>query len=150
MANYLFAEGIPANGYKTFPLPAMNATESNKDPSAFIENEYYKISFDANRGIIQSLIDKKSGKDWVVQNSTEGLGQYLNERFTYEQCLDYTLKYQNKRAMGSLGLPENEDWPHPGIHKPGMISDSIVPYRAASPTNGSISISKKDLIQTAY
>jgi len=146
---YLFAEDIPANGYKTFPLHASGANRNKKDQSGFIENEYYKISFDANRGIIKSLIDKKSGKDWVVQNSTEGLGQYVNERFTYEQCLDYTLKYQNKRAMGSLGLPENEDWPHPGIHKPGMISDSIVPYRAASPTKGSLSISKKGLIQTA-
>jgi len=146
---YMFAEDIPANGYKTFPLHSSGASEKYKDQSAYIENEYYKITFDAHRGIIESLIDKKSGKDWVAPDLKEGLGQYVNERFTYEQCLNYTLKYQNERAMGSLGLPEDEDWPHPGIHKPGMISDSIVPYRAASPTKGSLSISKKDLVQTA-
>ena len=37
----------------------------------------------------------------------------MNERFTYEQCLDYTLSYQNKRALGCFNLPADEDWPHP-------------------------------------
>jgi hypothetical protein len=146
---FLLAENIPASGYKTFPVPAPDSVEDKEDPSTYIENEYYRITFDVNRGIIQSLIDKQSGKDWVAPNTKEGLGQYLNERFTYEQCLDYTLKYQDKRAHGCFGFPKNEEWPHPGMHKPGMISETVVPYRAASPKKGSITITKKDLIQTA-
>ncbi len=147
--SYFHAENIPASGYKTFPLKDTAVPENSIEASNAIENEYYKISFDPVRGVIKSLIDKRSGKEWVNSSATEGLGQYMNERFTYEQCLDYTLSYQNKRALGCFNLPEDEDWPHPGINKPGMISDSIVPYRAASPVNGSLSITRGSLIQTA-
>jgi hypothetical protein len=146
---YFYAENIPANGYKTFPLINAENPENVIEESNAIENEYYKISFDPVRGVINSLIDKRSGKEWVSASATEGLGQYMNERFTYEQCLDYTLSYQNKRALGCFNLPEDEDWPHPGINKPGMISDSIVPYRAASPVNGSLNIIRGSLIQSA-
>jgi hypothetical protein len=146
---FFFAENIPANGYKTFPLKDIEVPKSVIGASNAIENEYFKISFDPERGVINSLIDKRSGKEWVNSSATEGLGQYMNERFTYEQCLDYTLSYQNKRALGCFNLPEDEDWPHPGINKPGMISDSLVPYRSASPVNGSLSISRNSLIQTA-
>ena len=146
---YYYAENIPANGYKTFPLKDIEITEDEIAISNAIENEYFKVTFDPERGVIKSLIDKKSGKDWVSSETKVGLGRYMNERFTYEQCLDYTLSYQNKRALGCFGLPEDEDWPHPGINKPGMVSDSITPYRAASPANGSLSITRNSLIQTA-
>ncbi len=146
---YFYAENIPANGYKTFPLKNIKSPEHAIEASNAIENEYYRIAFDPYRGVIKSLIDKRSGKEWVTSNSSEGLGQYMNERFTYEQCLDYTLSYQNKRALGCFDLPEDEDWPHPGINKPGMIPDSIVPYRAASPKNGTLTISRNGIIQTA-
>jgi hypothetical protein len=47
-------------------------------------------------------------------------------------------------AFGSAG-----DWPHPGMYKPGMISEKKVPYRAASSNAGTLNILHNSLSQTA-
>jgi hypothetical protein len=73
----------------------------------------------------------------------------MNERFTLEQTLDYTYKYQQGRALGSFGNTADKDWPHPGMYKPGMISEKVVPYRAASPTGGDLRITRDAAGETA-
>jgi alpha-mannosidase len=146
--NY-FAEDVPGNGYKCFSFAKVRSSATENATSDSIENAYYKISFDPDRGTIKSLVNKKTGKDWISTDVTEGLGHYVNERFTFEQCLDYTKKYQNERAMGCLGMAEDEDWPHPGINKPGMISEKGVPYRIASPHRGTVTITRTNGAQTA-
>ena len=40
-------------------------------------------------------------------------------------------------------------WPHPGMHKPGMVSEKLVPYRAALSKNGSLKIKKEANVETA-
>jgi hypothetical protein len=71
-------------------------------------------------------VDKRTGREWVDASAGHQLGQYLNERFTFEQTLNYTKKYQQGRA----------GYWHPGMHKPGMISEKQVPYRAAVSAKG--------------
>lgn len=134
-----YVEDIPAGGYRTIPVKKL-AADQNKQHGNSIENEFFSITLDPVKGIIASLVDKRTGREWVDINAGEGLGQYLNERFTFEQTLDYTMNYQQGRA---------KDWPHPGMHKPGMISEKEVPYRAASSRNGSLKISGDGLVQTA-
>jgi alpha-mannosidase len=74
------------------------------------------------------------------------LGQYMNERFTLEQTLEYTTQYQQGRAVNSYGAT-NSDWPHPGMYKPGMVSEKEVPYRAAASRNGKLKITDKTYCQ---
>ena len=140
------AKDIPACGYKTFrydEIPANNqvATPANTNRNT-IENTFYRIVFDPVRGRISSLIDKRTGREWADNDSEFGLGQYMNERFTYEQTLEYALQYQQGRAMKAFGT--NGDWPHPGMHKTGMISERVVPYRAAAARNGVVKVTRKD------
>jgi len=117
-----------------------------KNPDAnTIENEFYKITYDPAKGRVSSLIDKRTGREWADVTSQTGLGQYLNERFTYEQTLEYTTQYQQGRAVNSFGT--DGDWPHPGMYKPGMISAKEVPYRSAMPRNGSLKITDKTFCQ---
>lgn len=97
-----------------------------------IENEFFKITLDPAKGIISSLIDKRTGREWVDKDVDQGLGRYMNERFTLEQSLDYTKAYQLGRA---------KDWMHPGLHKPGMVSEKQVPYKAVLSGNGELSVS---------
>ncbi|MGN1264225.1 MAG: hypothetical protein ACI4UL_00230 [Muribaculaceae bacterium] len=134
----VYAADIPACGYKLIDLPSAsaNATTANN----YIENEHFIITFDASKGAIVSLIDKKTSKEWIDADSEIGFGQYLNERFTYEQTVKYCADYQQGRAG---------DWMHPGMHKPGMISGKDVPYRAASSRNGKLTISTTASMQTA-
>ena len=68
------------------------------------------------------------------RTAPQGLGNYLNERFTFEQTLQYALAYQDGRALGYGG--GQGDWPHPGMHKPGMLSEKQVPYRSATSAGG--------------
>lgn len=135
----LYVKNVPPCGYRTFPLRKSKIDEIDSSTKS-IENAYFKITFDLQKGCIASLIDKRTNREWVDNNAEQGLGQYLNERFTYEQTLNYTMDYQQGRA---------NDWPHPGMHKPGMISEKEVPYRAASPKNANLKIKDDGYIQTA-
>jgi alpha-mannosidase len=141
----MFVKNIPAGGYATVPIIAKEeiTTSANK----YIENQFYKIAFDADKGTILSLIDKRTGYDWAAKISGNQTGTYINERFTYEQCAKYTADYQQKRAWQMFG--EKGNWLHPGINKPGMISEKEVPYRKASPAGGRLTISSSILRQTA-
>lgn len=147
---FFFAKDIPACGYKTFSndetTNAAFPEPTQSQPGNTIENLFYRITFDPVRGRISSLIDKRSGREWVDTASTLGLGQYMNERFTYEQTLDYTLQYQQGRAVLSFG--SKGDWPHPGMFKPGMVPGDKVPYRAATSRNGSLKITGNQYAQT--
>ena len=135
----MFVKDIPSCGYRTIPMD--NPDESmHESKSASIENEFFKITFDPEKGAVSSWLDKQTGRQWIDKNASHGFGQYLNERFTFEQTLDYTMTYQQGRA---------KDWPHPGMHKPGMISEKEVSYRAASPKNGQLKVTANSLVQTA-
>ena len=136
------ANDIPACGYKTFTYSEIKNSSLVKSTSGqitnTIENEYYKVVFDPIKGGISSLIDKRTGREWADKSSGTGLGQYMNERFTYEQTLEYTTQYQQGRAVTSRG-----DWAHVGMYKPGMISEKEVPYRLAASQNGTLKITNK-------
>jgi len=131
---------IPASGYKTVTLPVRPSTMS---PDSLLENRFYRIAFDPSSGTIRSLVDKRTGHDWAAN----GTARYCNERFTYEQTAQYTEAYQQHRAWNAFGA--KGDWLHPGMHKPGMPSDSVVAYRMASPMAGKMTIRVTALQQTA-
>jgi alpha-mannosidase len=137
---FFFAKDIQACGYQTFRYDEVaDADYREYTPGKInnvIENKFYKIIFDPEEGRISSLIDKLTGREWVDPDSEYGLGQYLNERFTFEQTLEYAQQYQQGRAVKAFGT--NGDWPHPGMHKPGMISGKEVPYRAAVSRGGNV------------
>lgn len=136
----MYAKDIPPYGYKTFPLNNLKKNVSSRQSGNIIENEFFRITIDSTKGTISSLIDKKTHREWVDHQNPIGLGQYLNEHFTFEQTLRYTMDYQQGRA---------KEWPHPGMHKPGMISEKEIPYRAVSPTNGKLNITCHNHVQTA-
>ena len=136
----VFAREVPACGYLTCPLPPRSirmapVTSTNQGA---IENEFFKITLDPAKGAMVSLLDKRTGREWVDGAAEHDFGQYLNERFTYEQTLEYTVAYQQGRAFQAFGA--KGEWPHPGMHKPGMIRAEQTPYRAATPVGGKLTI----------
>jgi alpha-mannosidase len=130
-----FAKDVPPCGYMT-----LSDTSDRSDPadSTNLENEFFKVKLDPARGTIGSLVDKRTGREWVDADAAHGLGQYLNERFDKAQTDGYCRDYQQGRWGGTL---------HPGMHKPGLPGD--VPYRAASPANGSVRIGRGGLAESA-
>lgn len=130
------AEDVPACGYKTFAVPE-TATEAA--PAAdMLENEFFKIRLDPARGVIASLVDKRTRREWVDANAAQGLGQYLNERFDKAQTDGYCRDYQQGRWGEKL---------HPGMHKTGLPEN--VPYRATSGRNGKLRLTADTVSTTA-
>lgn len=136
----IIVKDVPPCGYRTYPYPSAKQTATAKTTAQTIENDFYMISFDPEKGVISSLIDKRTGREWVDRSAQQGLGQYMNERFTLEQTMKYTADYQQGRA---------KEWLHTGIYKPGMISEKEVPYRAASPVGGKLTVSGDAYSQVA-
>lgn len=129
------AKDVPALGYKTFPRPP--ATASKTPSSNTLENKFIKVTLDPVRGVIASLVEKRTGREWVDDSVECGLGQYLNERFESSQTEDYCREYQQGRWGTHL---------HPGMYKPGLPLE--VRYRRASGSNGSMHIVKRGETQT--
>ncbi|MDH7461721.1 glycoside hydrolase family 38 C-terminal domain-containing protein [Chitinophagaceae bacterium 26-R-25] len=143
----IYAKDIPANGYKTFTEKDLVENVPVTAAANTLENEFFKIAFDPARGMISSLIDKRTGREWVDANAEQGLGQYLNERFTYEQTEKYVKDYQQGRGLHAFG--STGEWLHPNMYKPGMVSEKKVPYRAAVSANGILKITQNAYEQTA-
>jgi hypothetical protein len=132
----MIADDIPACGYRTFSIPAESRSVSIRSDN--LENEFFKIRVDAARGCVSSIVDKRTGRDWVDADAAQGFGQYLNERFSYTQTAEYCREYQQGRWGSTL---------HPGMHKPGMPKET--PYRAASPNRGAVTITHDGIRTTA-
>ncbi len=129
----VFVKDMPPAGYRVLPLPPtgmQTAPRKTTEPTT-IESAFFKLTLDPAQGAVASLVDKRNGREWVEPSDGRGLGQYLNERFTFEQTHQYAMKYQQGRAG---------NWPHPGMHKPEMISEKQVPYRAATSGKGTATI----------
>jgi len=133
---FLTAENVPACGYRTFSVPERSSPKTV--PHDTLENDFFRIRLDGTCGTIASIVDKRSGREWVDAASAQGFGQYLNERFSYDQTTRYCSDYQQGRWGNTL---------HPGLHKPGMPQE--IPYRRASPSKGSIKITRDVHCETA-
>lgn len=144
---FLYAKDIPPSGYKTFTEKDLVENRSTTLSTNEIENKYFSIKFDPARGTISSLIDKRTGREWVDRMDEQGLGRYMNERFTYEQTEKYVKDYQQGRGLHAFG--EKGEWLHPNMYKIGMVSEKEVPYRAALAKNGILKIKKEGYQQIA-
>ena len=84
----MLAENIPANGYKVISATQLSPVDADKNVNT-LNTPFYTVKFDTQKGGITSLIEKSTGKELVDQKSKYVLGQYLHERFSYDQTKDY-------------------------------------------------------------
>lgn len=89
------AKDVPPMGYRTYvvsdetPEPlSLVADETN----GIIESPFYRAKLDPARGCVASLIDKRSNRELVDAGAPHGFGQYLYERFGYQQLAEWTEK----------------------------------------------------------
>jgi len=136
------AHGIPAMGYHTFvPAEATKPKDELRSDAraGVIESESLRVTLDAARGGIRSVIDKRSGRELVDQSSSYTLGQYLYERFDADQVAAYVNAYVKIRT----------DWAVAELGKPPMPSADKVPYRAASPRYQEVRMAQSPVSVTA-
>jgi alpha-mannosidase len=124
----LFAEDIPANGYRTFKLE--KAVRPRESHSNTLETPFYNVSFDLRRGGISSLIEKKTGREIADRSSPYALGQFLHERFSKNEIDAYTNSY--------IRIPAQWAWDE--IGKPNMPDPKKSPYAALTPASWKICV----------
>ncbi len=70
---------VPAMGYRVYRIesgPAAPASPEPK-PATTIENEFYRVTVDPNRGGVSSVFDKQIGRELVDSKSPYVLDQYV-------------------------------------------------------------------------
>ena len=93
---FLYAEDVPANGYKTYRGRRgvyVRCVPRKPASSSALDTPFYHVTFDLNRGGIASLVEKKTGRELVDHTSPYALGQFLHERFNNQQMADFTRAY---------------------------------------------------------
>jgi hypothetical protein len=117
------ARSLPGLGYATF-VPAEGSperTDLSVDPiGAVMENRYFRITLDPARGVILSVVDKRTGREWVDSTSRFGFGQFLYERFDEQRNQDYLKSYCKHIPpwwghFTRIGLPPASQVPYQAI-----------------------------------
>jgi hypothetical protein len=129
----MYVADVPANGYKVVPFKKEDVEK--RAYSNIISTNFFDVVIDTFRGGISSIVEKKSGRELVNKKAEYAVGQYLHERFSYGQTLDY---YNCYGTMNNTFA---------GIVKPGMPAN--IAYKACSPKHWTFSHShsnKEDVI----
>ena len=73
------AERVPALGYRVYRMESGKGAQADAAPKAgnTIENAFYRVTADAERGAISSVYDKQTGRELVDPRSPYRLNQYL-------------------------------------------------------------------------
>jgi len=86
---YLIARDVPSFGYKKYLMKAklkpVELVSGLKKNDNSIENKFYKITLDANRLTVSSIIDKKSGRELLNNRSSFGFADPTVEKFQLNQ-----------------------------------------------------------------
>ena len=119
------AADVPPSGYRTYTLREGTVPAPAPAPqSNLLENAFFKITLDPEHGTIRSLIEKRSGREWVDPAAPQAPGQYLHETFDTSQVQSFVKAY----------VKINAEWGTNELGKPTMPSLSNAPYRASSPS----------------
>jgi hypothetical protein len=106
------------------PTELRSARDLRWDPiSATMESPFFSAKLDPSRGVVLSLVDKRSGRELAGNTDGLGLGQYLYERFDKDRTMEWCTNYVRP---GNL-------WAD--FYKPGQPPSDQFPYQAASPKN---------------
>jgi hypothetical protein len=136
---HFVARDIPALGYRTYvPTPAVFSRPHTIPDSLVIENEYFRVQMDRYRGVVGSIVEKRSGRELVEQSSQYGLGQYFHERFDQQRIQEYFEHY----------LKYIPGWA-PHFARGGLPSADEVPYSCASPKKFGWNVDVNGVVQTA-
>jgi hypothetical protein len=119
-----FAQDVPANGYKTYPLSDLKPLAKGGS----FETPFYRVTFDLQRGGIASLIEKKTGRELVDKAAPYALGQFLHERFSKKEVDRFFKAYS--RMPGGWAL---EDLGKPGMPESGAVQPALQHANATAP-----------------
>jgi hypothetical protein len=140
------ATAIPAMGYRTY-VWAEEAHETmyadhHIGSSNSLENAFFRIVMDKVNGSIASLVDKRTGRDWVDSAAEPRFGQYLYERFSNAEVERYVKAYAKIQAdwafedFGKSGLPPADLTAYSATTFKGCVLERQLGHNTVSATMG--------------
>jgi hypothetical protein len=137
------ATEVPPGGYRSFSLRAEPATAPAPEPwtpsNNQIENAFFKVVIDPEQGTVRSLVEKRSGREWVDASAPQSMGQYLYQTFDRDQVREFVKAYVKIDA----------EWGTNELGKPNLPPVSEAPYRAASPGHFQVRYERTPISVTA-
>ncbi len=113
-----FIGGLPRLGYVTLALsdaaiPAATKTEARFDEAnGVLENRRFCLRLSDNRTSFVSLIDRKTGKEWLDAGESMGLGLYQYDVFGLDDITEFIRAYSYRfydwlvNDLGRLSYPD--------------------------------------------
>ena len=89
----LWAPDIPPMGYTTFHIKVEEAEKKPANPpkpstTSILENQYYRLTVDPEKGVIESLFDKELKKELLDASSEMKLGEFIYEQPDNRQSME--------------------------------------------------------------
>ena len=138
---HFFAKDVPPGGYKTFTLdtgPPESLANSASLDQTVLQNRFFRLKVDTNRGCIVSLKDLKTDRELAARSDEVRLGQYLHERFSST----------NVEAFMRAYCRDKGGWVKSDFGKPGMPGPARVPYASVCLSNWSPSVHEDRFAKT--
>ena len=115
------AKNVPAMGYRTYIIETAQevttAGLSGNITENTIESPYFKIKLNPAMGRIESIIDKRSGKELVDASAPQGFGQYLYERYGKADVMRFLNAYVFPQYMRTHGpITDKMDVPDESVY----------------------------------
>ena len=103
----IWVNDIPAFGYKNFRIELLDGFEDQYNSSTkekmVLENEWYKITIDPEKGAISGIFDKKLNTELVDPDAEYPFGSFIYERLgSRSQMEAYTLVDYNRYLLDTV------------------------------------------------
>ena len=120
------ADSVPSMGYKTY-LPILEPVNSETslkidEENNLLENKYFKVQIDKQKGVLSSVFDKRNRKELVNQESDEGFGEYILEQPGQSKIDAYNKAYIK---------PGAENWANDEMIRPHIPNKESKVYRGS-------------------
>ncbi len=114
----VFVKDLPACGYKTLGLrdgkaePSLQAGIYCSTEKGLLENNWYKIRINRQKGTIESIFEKESCKEWVDPRNAFGFGRYRYDVYGNDDITAFIKAYAYRfydwlvNDLGRIGYPE--------------------------------------------
>jgi hypothetical protein len=115
---------VPSMGYKAY-IPVLEPVNTQSslfvdEQSGIIENDFFRLKIDKQKGSLTSVFDKKNNMQLVDSNNNEGFGQYFLERPGNDKIDAYNESYIKPGAEG---------WAYDEMIRPPIPQDKSMVYK---------------------
>ena len=133
------ARDIPPMGYRTFtmvtgPKPPQQPLVIDEKTQT-IESPYFKVRLNAQKGCIESLVDKRTQREWIDQSAPHQFGQYLYERFGKQDVMRFLNAYLYPQHLGFIGpVTGRMSVPNDSVYQSATVSNTHISFHKTAQT----------------